>query len=269
MKAKYIIRLDDASHNMDLSKWNRIEKILDDYNIKPIVGVIPDNEDKTFRNEYNKDFWKQVIKWQRKGWEISIHGLNHKYHYHVPRKGYFQLSHSTKTEFAGLPYDKQKEKIEKAIKIFNDNGIKTRSFFSPSHTFDESTVDAVRDSGLTFISDGYSFRPYIKKGVIFVPSICDGPFSFPLGIFTFVFHPENMGEREFSKLIYFLKTNSNKIVRVDEVLKCHLKNRFVFSYLIEVIIFLIRWLRNIIKTIMDVVKAKLIFGKNVFKQIKR
>lgn len=42
---RYIIRLDDASEIMNVSAWERIEELLDNYNIKPIVGIIPNNKD--------------------------------------------------------------------------------------------------------------------------------------------------------------------------------------------------------------------------------
>ena len=35
----YLIRLDDASDKMDVDKWNRVEKNLDEYHIKPILGL--------------------------------------------------------------------------------------------------------------------------------------------------------------------------------------------------------------------------------------
>jgi len=41
----YLIRLDDASEFMDIDKWTTMEILLDNYRIKPIVGVIPDNND--------------------------------------------------------------------------------------------------------------------------------------------------------------------------------------------------------------------------------
>ena len=52
---RYIIRLDDASEIMNVSTWERIEELLDNYNIKPIVGIIPNNKDtllnKMFKNQ--------------------------------------------------------------------------------------------------------------------------------------------------------------------------------------------------------------------------
>ena len=44
---RYIIRLDDASPTMNWSKWNAIFEILDKFHIKPIIAVIPNNEDKS------------------------------------------------------------------------------------------------------------------------------------------------------------------------------------------------------------------------------
>lgn len=37
--SKYIMRLDDACEKRNIKCWDRIEKILDNYGIKPLVGV--------------------------------------------------------------------------------------------------------------------------------------------------------------------------------------------------------------------------------------
>jgi len=51
-KPKYLIRLDDSCETQDQAKWNKIEKLLDNLNIRPIVGVVPDNYDNFFENEF-------------------------------------------------------------------------------------------------------------------------------------------------------------------------------------------------------------------------
>ena len=38
---RYLLRLDDASNFMDVEKWLRMERLLDQYGIKPIFGIIP------------------------------------------------------------------------------------------------------------------------------------------------------------------------------------------------------------------------------------
>lgn len=45
MTTKYLIRLDDACPTMDSVKWKKMLSILDRYEVKPMVGIIPHNED--------------------------------------------------------------------------------------------------------------------------------------------------------------------------------------------------------------------------------
>jgi hypothetical protein len=54
MSAKYILRLDDACHTMDVAKWDRIENLCDKFLIRPIIIVIPNNQDKKLINNLNK-----------------------------------------------------------------------------------------------------------------------------------------------------------------------------------------------------------------------
>ena len=49
MKPTYILRLDDACPTFDRSQWFRIEKILDQLKLVPIVAVVPDNQDPTLK----------------------------------------------------------------------------------------------------------------------------------------------------------------------------------------------------------------------------
>ena len=45
MSVKYIFRLDDATAFSDIEKWKLLEEIFDDFGIKPLVAVTPDNRD--------------------------------------------------------------------------------------------------------------------------------------------------------------------------------------------------------------------------------
>ena len=55
-QAKYLIRLDDACHQMPLMNWKKFELFFEEHNIKPIIGVVPENKDKKLGNEYDNDF---------------------------------------------------------------------------------------------------------------------------------------------------------------------------------------------------------------------
>lgn len=74
----YLVRLDDACPQMNRLKWQRVEDILDKYGIKPLVGIIPNNEDQeTTIDTMDKKFADKARGWQNKGWVIALHGFNH------------------------------------------------------------------------------------------------------------------------------------------------------------------------------------------------
>lgn len=61
---KYLIRLDDACPTMDAKKWQRIEDLLDAYGVRPMVGIIPYNEDpETSPDPYDERFWDKARNW--------------------------------------------------------------------------------------------------------------------------------------------------------------------------------------------------------------
>ena len=76
----YLLRLDDASRYMNKSNWEKMEQLLDRYSIKPIIGIIPDNQDKELLKYGEVEgFWELAKNWQDKGWIIALHGCTHVY----------------------------------------------------------------------------------------------------------------------------------------------------------------------------------------------
>ena len=196
---KYFIRLDDACPFMKREKWDRVEAILDKYDVKPIVGIIPDSRDEEFaKNGEIPLFWESyAARWQEKGWIIAQHGLHH------------TLSKTVRTEYEGKPYDEQKGNIEEGYAILKSHGIEPVCFFAPAHTFDDNTVKACAESGhFDFISDGVAVYPYKYLGMMFLPNIFDTPHKIlPFGVYTFIFHPNNMEESDYEYLESFLSAN--------------------------------------------------------------
>src|SRR5258706_11301801 len=81
MAASYLIRLDDACPEMDSERWQRVEEVLDEFKIKPIIAVVPDNQDNDLkRQSIDPVFWDKVRRWQSKGWAIAMHGHTHVMH---------------------------------------------------------------------------------------------------------------------------------------------------------------------------------------------
>lgn len=46
---RLLIRLDDITPDMDWEKFERLAALFEQYQIHPIIGVVPDNQDKTLR----------------------------------------------------------------------------------------------------------------------------------------------------------------------------------------------------------------------------
>ena len=204
----YLIRLDDASEERDIEKWDRIEALLDKYAIKPLVGVIPHNEDESMQ-DYGIDecFWKRIEAWSEKGWTIAIHGYNHKF---ITKDGGINPV-NMRSEFAGVPLDAQIEKISNALKIFKEHNITPKVFFAPAHTFDENTLKALKQmSDIRIISDTISNKPYCKDGFTFIPQQSGKARKLPFHTVTFCYHPNIMSENDFEELEAFVLQNRAK-----------------------------------------------------------
>ncbi len=62
-----LIRLDDIAENMNWELMDKCEELFDNYNIKPVVGVIPNNKDIALLSfPERKNFWEVVNNWQSK-----------------------------------------------------------------------------------------------------------------------------------------------------------------------------------------------------------
>lgn len=202
----YLIRMDDIHPNMNYDRFNTFCQLLDKYNIKPILGVIPNNKDKSLNiGEYIKDFFLKIKKLQENGYIVSLHGYEHKY----SKKESGIMGINQYSEFAGLSYEEQNNKITKGLEILNSNGIKTDMFMAPAHSFDQNTINALVANGITMITDGFYLYPYFKEGIWYIPqqfwNYREIKFS---GLFTFCFHLDTFSDDEFNK---FLK-NSERFI---------------------------------------------------------
>ena len=214
--SKYILRLDDASDYMDVEKWQQMENLLDKYNIKPLVGIIPENQDPTLVGVYERDplFWKKVNRWKENGWELALHGCNHKY---ITEEGGVNPVNK-RSEFAGVPLEEQCRKIRTGIKAFQEHEIEPRIFFAPSHTFDENTLKALKnESNIRIISDTIANDVYYQDGFYFIPQQSGRVRKLPFKVCTFCYHPNMMKEDDYKGLEIFLKENQPNFVSVQDI----------------------------------------------------
>jgi predicted deacetylase len=212
----YLIRLDDACSTMNKAKWARIEKILDQYSIKPMVGITPNNKDVTLKIEApDVSFWEIARKWQEKGWAIALHGYEHIY---LNKNGDVSSSH-TGSEFAGLSINEQGEKIEKGLSILQEQMLDVNYFFAPNHTFDENTLKALHlKSSIKKISDTFARFPYIRENFIFYPQQFGNFRNIKIkGYWTFCFHPNTMDDKSLYDFEIFIKQNYKNFISFDSI----------------------------------------------------
>ena len=214
---KILLRFDDITENMNWHLMDKCEKLFDEYNIKPVMGVIPNNQDPILKSFPKRDnFWKVVKSWQQKGWEISMHGYNHLYNQKTFKKDYFK--HGGRSEFFGETLNNQSDKIIKGLEIFKKNQIHIRSFFAPNHTYDDNTFVALKRSGIFEVIDGYGFKPYTQNEIKFIPQLFFKIFFLPFGLQTTQIHLNDMNEDDFNLLKDLIEKKNQNIVNYDTAL---------------------------------------------------
>jgi predicted deacetylase len=216
----YIIRFDDICPTMNWAVWNQIESLLDKHSIRPILAVVPDNVDQNLIVDYPcLDFWEQVRRWQSKGYAIALHGYQHKYI--NDSSGLMRLT--SQSEFAGLSREEQEVKLRSGLEIFKNHGVHADAWVAPSHSFDQNTLDVLKDIGIKVISDGLWRRPVIdKNSMIWIPqqlwNFCDKT----SGLWTVCFHHNGWDKSKLNLFSRQLSTYSKNIGDLKNILSLDL-----------------------------------------------
>lgn len=212
----FLLRLDDASENMDQKKWMRVEELLDRYGIKPIVGVIAINKDPELLQRYSSNlfFWNTVKNWEQKGWCIAMHGC---YHLFQTKEGGLNPVNKY-SEFAGQSYEKQLELIKTAKQVFESHQLNPKVFFAPAHTFDTNTLKALHEAtDIRIINDTIANDVYYDHGFYFLPQQTGKVRKLPFKLVTCCYHPNNMRDEDYLELESFLKKYKGQFLSIQEL----------------------------------------------------
>ncbi len=214
----FLIRLDDIAENMHWEMMKKVTNLFDEFQVKPVLGVIPNNKDPELLAypKINRNFWDQVRSWQKKDWVIAMHGNNHVYDKVCPKVDY--LGQGGNSEFCTHEYEKQLSKIKSGVEKFESENIKIKTFFAPNHTFDKNTLLALKKFGINEIIDGYGLMPYEEDEIKFIPQLFYKTFALPFGIQTFQIHLNYFKQEDYINFENFIKTNSKKIITYDQAL---------------------------------------------------
>ena len=213
-----LIRFDDIAENMNWDLMEKSELLFEKYEIKPVLGVIPNNKDKELLSHPKADdFWQKLRNWKDKGWEISMHGYTHVYDKNTNKKDYFKYGGDS--EFCGHSLTTQMSRIESGLKKFRDEKIQIRSFFAPNHTYDNNTFAALKNLGINEVIDGYGLMPYTENQIKFVPQLFYKVFALPFGIQTTQIHLNYWKQKEFDDFERFVDNNYKKIITYNQAMK--------------------------------------------------
>lgn len=179
---------------MNWDVWVEAEKLLVKYGAMPILAIVPDNQDAhLIVGAFDKRFWDRVKAWVARGWTIAVHGYQHRY---VTRQSGI-MGVNPYSEFSGLTFETQLSKLQAAMAIFSQNGVRPDTWIAPAHSFDYNTLRALDEVGIRTINDGYSLWPYVDGcGRFWVPQQLWRFRFVPLGVWTVCLHINAWTERD-------------------------------------------------------------------------
>ena len=213
---KYLLRFDDLCPTMNWKIWSEIEAVLLERRLKPVLAVVPDNQDPGLQvDRAADDFWEHARRWQDWGWTIALHGFQHRY---LTRKAGI-VALRRKSEFAGLPRVQQEEKLRRGVEIFQREGIAARVWVAPGNSFDATTVSLLPKFGIRIICDGYFRFPFVcPRGMTWVPQQLFYFRPAPPGVWTVCFHHNQWTASSAAKFREDLARYGANICSLDDVL---------------------------------------------------
>jgi len=245
--AKLYFRLDDIAPNMNWDNFNRLVYVFKKYGVKPLLAIIPDNQDaELLKYPFSREFSTVISNLKRDGWIIAQHGYKHV----CENQNGGVLSINSKGEFAGLDFETQKRMLENGKKIIEEKFGDVNIFVAPAHSFDKNTAMALKINGFKYISDGIALYPFRKWGIIWLPQILWWPRKIWFGTITVVLHPNTMEKEEFGELENFIKKNrylcgnfSDLMQWREEVMSAKLIFTFIINQFSKLIWYVLFWLK--------------------------
>lgn len=239
MGISYYVRLDDACPQMNVERWSKILSILEKYSIKPLIGIIPNNKDtEIIIDSPDPIFWDKARSWGKKDYALALHGFDHVY---LTENGGCNPIHK-RSEFAGLSYCEQAKKIREGYKILISEDIVPKVFFAPSHTFDNTTVQALlNETNIKCISDTIAFTPYKHSGIKYIPQQM-GRFRaiYIPGDWTFCFHPNIMTDNDIIEFDTFISKHRDKFCDFNDLINKDCSERRLSTKILQRFYFFLR-----------------------------
>ena len=213
--AQYLLRFDDLCPTMSRSRWQRFLPFIEEFGLRPILAVIPDNQDKELNlSPPDPEFWARMRAMEAAGATIALHG----YHHICTSLGRSLLPLHHHSEFSGVPEETQGEWIREGLGILRGLGLNPTIFVAPRHGFDSATLRALRKEGIQMPSDGFGRVPFTRGGLTWIPQQLWKPVEKSKGIWTICIHSNFTRTAEVTQLHAFIRTHAAQFTSVDRVL---------------------------------------------------
>lgn len=214
-RSKIIIRVDDVCPTMNWNNFLYFKTALEELEINAVLGIVPNCQDQSLKiDSARSDFFSLVREWKNFGDTIAQHGYDHRYI--STNSGLMRINKFS--EFAGLNRDKQFKKLLAGKEILEKEGVWEPHFMAPAHSFDDITVECLRELRFETITDGYGVYPYRYKGLTFVPQLFSKPAPIPFGVQTVAIHLNHMNRQEIDCMLESFRKNKDRIVSYNSIL---------------------------------------------------
>jgi predicted deacetylase len=212
--AQYLLRFDDLCPTVSIAHWQRFLPLLEEFRLRPILAVVPDNRDpELMRSEPDSAFWQHMRSLESTGATIALHGYRHL----CRSKGKSLVPLHSHTEFAGVPPDAQRQWIAAGLSILRNHGLNPRLWVAPRHGFDRNTLAALRREGIQLLSDGFARVPLTRSGFTWIPQQLWAPVEKSSGLWTICIHPNTVQDSLVDQLRSFLRHHAAQFTSVDRV----------------------------------------------------
>jgi hypothetical protein len=213
--AQYLLRFDDLCPTVAHKQWQRFPPLIEEFGIRPILAVIPDNRDHTLAHSApDPEFWEQMRSLQAAGATIALHGFQHL----CKSEGKSLLPLHERTEFAGVPEHTQRQWIHEGLGLLRGKGLDPKIWVAPRHGFDRTTLRALRAEGIKVLSDGLARIPFRRGGVTWIPQQLWEPVEKSKGLWTICIHSNSTRSFQVDELREFLRRHAAQFTSVERVL---------------------------------------------------
>ena len=213
--AQYLLRFDDLCPTMARGRWERFLLLIEQYSIRPILAIVPDNQDaELVRRAPDTGFWAEMRRLEAAGATIALHGYRHL----CRSMGRSLVPLHQHSEFAGVPTDTQREWINAGLEILRGQGLDPRAWVAPRHGFDAHTLAALGSEGIEVLSDGLARGPVKRGGVTWIPQQLWAPVEKSKGLWTICIHTNTARSLLADQLDEFLARHAAQFTSVDRVL---------------------------------------------------